>query len=206
MAKEMDNALFTNQFDNAANFRAHYEGTGPEIWKQSGHKLDGFAVASGTGGTISGCSKYLKEVNPQMKIIAIDCMNSGIFDYVKTGEIHSQEIIHGYETKLIERSGGSTFAEGIGIDRVTKNFEKSIVDGTMQVTDQEAVEMVYYLKENDGILIGPSAAINVVGAVKLAKQLGPGHTVGTIICDGGDRYKSKLFNQEFLQKQGIQVG
>ena len=100
---------------------------------------------------------------------------------------------------MIERSKGSTFAEGIGIDRVTKNFEQAKVDGSMQVTDKEAVEMAYYLKEHDGILIGPSAAINVVGAVKLAKELGPGHTVATVICDSGDRYKSKLFNPEWLR-------
>ena len=173
---------------------SHFEGTAPEIWDQSGHKIDGFAVASGTGGTMSGCSQYFKKVNPSMKIIAIDCMSSGIYDFVRTGEIEKIENINGYETKMIKKSGGSTFAEGIGIDRVTKNFEKSQVDGSLQVTDEEAVEMVYYLKENDGILVGPSAAINVVGAVKLAKNLGPGHTVATIICDGGDRYKTKLFN------------
>ena len=208
LASETPNSLFCNQFENEANFRCHFEGTGPEIWKQSGQDLDAFICSSGTGGTIGGVSTYLKQVNPKCLVYLVDPQGSGNFDYVKSeGETSKEQgEIHGHLVNMYTQKapGGTVIQEGIGIDRATSNFVKAKIDGAMVVTDQEAVEMAYYLTKYEGLCLGPSAAINVVGAVKLAKHLGPGHTIATILCDGGERYQSKLYSPEYLKSKGLE--
>eukprot|EP00123_Amoebidium_parasiticum_P007639 comp18249_c0_seq1/m.19223 comp18249_c0_seq1/g.19223 ORF comp18249_c0_seq1/g.19223 comp18249_c0_seq1/m.19223 type:complete len:354 (-) comp18249_c0_seq1:303-1364(-) len=181
--------FWANQFENIDNFMAHYETTGPEIWQQTGGKVDGFVCASGTGGTMAGISTYLKEQNPSVRVQLIDCPGSGLYNYVSS--------------QCMTASAGDTVTEGIGITRLTANFERAKVDGAYQGTDREAVEMAHYLLRNDGLFVGPSAALNCVGAVKLARELGPGHTVVTVLCDGGDRYRSKVFDHKFLQNKDL---
>ena len=172
---------------------AHIKGTGPEIWNQTGKNVDVFLAAAGSGGTISGCSQYLKSMNPDIKVYLVDPVGSGFFNYVKTHSIVSEENHHGLHTRFLncERSGW-TVAEGIGGKRMTKNFEKAQIDGAIYVSDQEMIEMLYYLQEHEDLSVGPSAALNVAAAVKLAEKIGEGHTIVTILCDGGERYKSKL--------------
>ena len=191
ISKEISNSLWTNQFDNEANFNAHYFGTGPEIWRQTDGKIDAFVCAAGTGGTISGISAFLKEVSKNhVKIFLIDPPGSGLYNYIKTGSILPSE--------------GSTITEGIGISLLTKNFTKAKIDDAIQANNKETLRMVYYLLEKEGLYVGPSAAINVVGAVKVAEKLGPGKVIVTVLCDTGDRYKSTIFNDEYLGKMGLQ--
>lgn len=214
------NILFTNQFENAANQRAHFEGTGPEIWRQTEGKVDGFVCSAGTGGTIAGCSQYLKSQNPNCATYLMDPEGSALFDFVNSSVVsasadpsHAIESaasqleakdVHGSLTRFIPRSPGSSIAEGIGIDRVTGNFRRSQLDGALTARDTEMVEMAYYLKDKEGIFVGPSSALNVLGAVQLARKLGPGHTIVTILCDSGDRYRTTLFSEEFLKKKGLE--
>lgn len=187
-------AVWGNQFEGKDNMMAHYTGTGPEIWAQSGGKVDAIALAAGTGGTIAGISTYLRERNPALKVFLIDPPGSALASLVRTGELTP--------------SAGPTIVEGIGIGRLTANFAAALphVDGAFDGTDAEAVDMAYFLLRNEGLFVGPSAALNVVGAVKAARQLGPGHTVVTVICDGGDRYRSKLYSPAWLAGQGLAVG
>lgn len=194
--------VFTNQFENKANMTAHLKGTGPEIWRQAEGGFDGFVCSSGTGGTIAGCSAFFKAVNPNCQCYVIDPPGSALFDYIRTGVFHMETVL-GVPTKFIERSPGTSVTEGIGIDRVTANFAEARIDGTMQGTDREAVEMAFWMKENDGVHVGPSAALNCVGAVKLARKLGPGHTVVTVLCDGGSRYQSKLGTHAWLEERDL---
>ena len=205
-------AFWANQFDNLANMLSHFEGTAPELWSQAeenfGLRVDAFVCAAGTGGTIAGCSAYLKLVNPACKCLLIDPHGSALFDYIEGGKKEVEPVkVHGIPTRFIPRSVGSSIAEGIGIGRLTGNFRKSarFIDGALQGTDEEVVAMSYYLKEVEGVYVGPSAALNVVGAVKLAKALGPGKTVVTILCDGGGRYKSKLYTKSWLEERGLSV-
>ena len=203
LAAEKKNCLFTNQFDSRGNYLAHFEGTAPEIWEQTKHKVDAFVVASGTGGTIAGISAYLKERDPKIKVYHLDNGSSAAFDFIKSETSYPTEI-EGYKVDLLPRpEGGKSMMEGVGIDRITGQFKQAKVDGAIRITDLEAVEMAYYLKEYEGLFIGPSAALNVVGAVKAAKLLGPGNTIVTIICDGGIKYKSKLWNEEFLKEHQL---
>ena len=213
-AAESRNIFFTNQFENTANAMAHYQGTAPEIWEQTGGgKIDGFVCSSGTGGTIGGISKYLKERNPLIQCYLIDCEGSALHPYVEqgVGYIDRGKSPSSGKTsypgdlvvQYMERSPGSSICEGIGIDRKTSNFGLSMIDGAMKGSDQEAVEMAYFLKEKEGVFVGPSAALNVVGAVKLARRLGPGHTVVSILCDGGDRYRSKIWSDAWLKEKGL---
>jgi cysteine synthase A len=171
---KLTGAFFTNQFDNNANFMAHYTGTGPEIWKELHGKVDGFIASAGTGGTVAGISAFLKDQDPRVKCCLVDPYASVLFNYVNSNKI--------------ETSGGSSEIEGIGIGRITNNFKQAKLDKAMQCSDTEAMEMAYYLMRNDGLFVGPSAALNVCGAVKLARELGPGHTIVTVLCDGGERY------------------
>lgn len=188
LASEMENAIWANQFDNLANRIAHYETTGPEIWEQTDGKVDAWVAATGTGGTFAGVSLFLKEKNPNIKTVLADPMGSGLYSYVKTGEIQTE---------------GSSITEGIGNSRVTANMENVPIDDAIQIDDVEAVRVVYQLLEKDGLFMGGSVGINVGAAVALAKQMGPGHRIVTVLCDSGTRYQSKLFNREWLAEKGL---
>lgn len=191
LAAEMENAIWANQFDNLANRRAHYETTGPEIWAQTDGKVDAWVTSTGTGGTYAGVALFLKEKSSAVKCVVADPMGSGLYSYVKTGEI---------------TIAGSSITEGIGNSRVTANMEAVPADDAIQVDDKAAVRVVYQLLEKDGLFLGGSSGINVGAAVALAKQMGPGHTIVTILCDSGSRYQSKLFNQEWLATKGLLPG
>ncbi len=188
LAEEMENAIWANQFDNLANRQSHYETTGPEIWEQTNGKVDAWVSATGTGGTFGGVSLYLKEKNPNIKAILADPMGSGLYSYVKTGDITLE---------------GSSITEGIGNSRITANMEGVPIDDAIQVSDREAVRVIYQLLRKDGLFMGGSVGINVGAAVALAKQMGPGHTIVTVLCDGGARYQSRLFNQDWLESKGL---
>ncbi len=188
LAEELDNAIWANQFDNLANRRAHYETTGPEIWAQTDGKVDAWVAATGTGGTYAGTALFLKEKNPDLRCVVADPMGSGLYSYVKTGEIQTE---------------GSSITEGIGNGRVTANMEGVPADDAIQIDDTEAVRVVYQLLHKDGLFMGGSVGINVGAAIALAKQLGPGHTIVTVLCDSGARYQSRLFSQEWLAAKGL---
>ncbi|MEB3885652.1 cysteine synthase A [Lyngbya sp. CCY1209] len=188
LAEEMENAIWANQFDNLANRLAHYETTGPEMWSQTDGTIDAWVAATGTGGTFAGVSLFLKEKNPQIKTVVADPMGSGLYSYVKTGEISTE---------------GSSITEGIGNSRITANMEGVPIDDAIQIGDREAVRVVYQLLEKDGLFMGGSVGINVGAAVALAKEMGPGHTIVTVLCDGGSRYQSKLYNREWLAERGL---
>ncbi|PMB03304.1 cysteine synthase A [Fischerella thermalis CCMEE 5205] len=188
VASEMENAIWANQFDNLANRRAHYETTGPEIWRQTDGTIDGWVAATGTGGTYAGVSLFLKEKNPDIKCVVADPMGSGLYSYIKTGEIKME---------------GNSITEGIGNSRITANMEGAPADDAIQIHDQEALRVVYQLLRKDGLFMGGSTGINVAAAVALAKQMGPGHTIVTILCDSGSRYQSRIFNREWLQSKGL---
>jgi cysteine synthase A len=188
IAEEMENAIWANQFDNLANRRAHYETTGPEIWKQTDGKVDAWVASTGTGGTFAGVAMYLKEKNPAIKCVVADPMGSGLYSYVKTGKIEIE---------------GSSITEGIGNSRVTANMEGAPADNAIRIDDHEAIRVVYQLLRKDGLFMGGSTGINVAAAVALAKQMGPGHTIVTILCDSGSRYQSRIFNHEWLKSKGL---
>ena len=191
IAKENPNgAIWANQFDNQANRRAHYETTGPEIWEQTGGKIDGFVCAVGTGGTLAGIGMFLKERNKDIKIGLADPMGAALFEYYAHGELKAE---------------GTSITEGIGQGRITANLEDAPVDFPFQIPDEEALPLIFDLLEFEGLCLGGSSAINVAGAVRLAKALGPGHTIVTILCDYGTRYQSKLFNPSFLREKGLPV-
>ncbi|EGJ35568.1 MULTISPECIES: cysteine synthase A [Moorena] len=191
IAQEMDNAIWANQFDNLANRQAHYETTGPELWQQTDGKIDAWVSATGTGGTYAGVAMYLKEKNPNLQCVVADPMGSGLYSYVKTGEIKPE---------------GNSITEGIGNSRITGNMEGAPIDDAIQIDDHECLRVVYQLLSRDGLFMGGSVGINVGAAVALAKQMGPGHTIVTVLCDGGGRYQSRLFNQEWLVSKGLSVG
>ena len=180
--------VWANQFDNTANSKGHYETTGPEIWMQTDGKVDGFVCSSGTGGTIGGVSMFLKEKNKDIKIYLADPSGSSLFNHIENGEL---------------KSSGSSITEGIGSSRITANFAKAKIDGAFSIEDKEALPVLYDLIQNEGLSLGTSCAINVTGAIKLGKILGPGKTIVTILCDRSDKYSSKLFNKKFLQDKGL---
>jgi cysteine synthase A len=188
VASEMENAIWANQFDNLANRLAHYETTGKEIWEQTNGKIDAFTCATGTGGTYAGVSMFLKDQNPNVKTILADPMGSGLYSYAKTGEIKIE---------------GSSITEGIGNSRVTANMEGAPIDDAIQIDDKEAIRVIYQLLRKDGLFMGGSVGINVGAAVAIAKKLGPGHTIVTILCDGGSRYQSRLYDREWLASKGL---
>ncbi|KAF1790432.1 Tryptophan synthase beta subunit-like PLP-dependent enzyme [Phytophthora cactorum] len=197
LAKEMPNAYCPNQFDNLANMRAHYEGTAPEIWEQVGGEIDGFVSSAGTSGTIAGMSTFFKEKNPDVKVWVIDPAEIASTAMFINNDRSSGTIEDGYEMLPVVK--GSSIAEGVAaLARVTGNLREAIIDKGITGTNQEIVDMAYFLLRNDGIFVGPSSALNVLGAVKMAKELGPGHTIVTILVDGGVRYGSKLYNEEML--------
>ena len=189
-AREPNGAIWANQFDNVANRQAHIEGTGPEIWEQTGGRVDGFVSAIGTGGTLAGTGIALKARNKDITIAMADPFGSAMFTWFKTGELKSE---------------GSSISEGIGQGRVTKNLEDAPIDAAFQVTDVEMLEVVYDLLQHEGLCLGGSTGVNVAGAMKLAREMGPGHTIVTILCDYGTRYQSKLYNPDFLREKGLPV-
>ncbi|MGY9004193.1 MAG: cysteine synthase A, partial [Rhodospirillales bacterium] len=187
-AKEPNGAIWANQFDNIANRQAHVVGTGPEIWEQTDGKIDGFICAVGTGGTLSGIATALRERNKDIKIGLADPMGAALYQWYVNGELKSE---------------GDSISEGIGQGRITKNLEGLEVDMPYQISDTEWLPILYDLIQKEGLLLGTSSGINVAGAIRMAKDLGPGHTIVTILCDYASRYQSKLFNVEFLQSKGL---
>jgi cysteine synthase A len=189
-ASEANGAIWANQFDNVANRRAHYETTGPEIWEQTGGEVDAFVSAVGTGGTLAGVGVYLKERRSTVTIALADPLGASLYHWYKHGELKAE---------------GSSITEGIGQGRITKNLEGAPVDEAFQIPDREAIPVVFDLLEHEGLLMGTSTGVNVAGAIRLARQLGPGHTIETLLCDGGQRYASRLFNPEFLRSKDLPV-
>jgi cysteine synthase A len=187
---EPNGIVYANQWDNKANRLAHIEGTGPEILEQTKGKLDGFICAIGTGGTIAGLSIFMKKNAPNVKIGLADPLGSGMYSYYKSG---------------VFKSEGSSITEGIGQGRITGNLENIEIDMPFQISDTESLPYVFNLLKHEGLCLGGSSAINVAGAVKMAKELGPGHTIVTILCDGGTRYQSKLFNPKFLKEKNLPI-
>jgi cysteine synthase A len=187
---EPNGAIWANQFDNVANRQAHVDGTGPEIWRQTDGKIDGFTCAVGTGGTLAGVAMALKERDTDTQIWASDPLGAGIYKLYKP------------DGPVIE---GDSITEGIGQGRITANLEGAPIDDAQQVTDEEALDVVFNLVVDEGLVMGGSTGINVAGAVKMAKALGPGHTIVTVLCDYGSRYASKMFNPEFLRSKNLPV-
>jgi cysteine synthase A len=187
---EPSGVLYADQWDNLSNRNGHIRSTGPEIWRQTDEKVDAFTCAIGTGGTLAGVALYLKERNPGVVIAAADPMGAAMYHYFKHGEL---------------RSDGSSVTEGIGQGRVTRNIEGAPIDDAYQIGDDEALPILFDLLREEGLCLGGSSGINVAGAIRLARDLGPGHTVVTILADSGTRYLSKLYNPEFLRGKGLPV-
>jgi cysteine synthase len=187
---EPNGALWAQQFDNTANRQGHYETTGQEIWRQTDGKVDGFVSAIGTGGTLAGVAAALRERDPAIKIALADPPGAAMHSFFTTGELKAE---------------GSSITEGIGQARITRNIEGLRVDFSWQIPDLETVQTVFDLVADEGLVLGSSSGINVAGAVRLARQLGPGHTIVTILCDSGTRYASRLFNADFLRGKGLPV-
>ena len=189
-ANEPNGAIWANQFDNVANREGHYRTTGPEIFDQTDGKVAGFTCSVGSGGTLGGVALALKERNKNIRIALSDPMGSALYSWVKTGEL---------------KSSGNSVTEGIGQGRVTRNLEGLPIDTAYQITDEEALPVLFDLIEHEGLVLGGSTAINIVGAMRLARELGPGKTIVTILCDGGSRYQSKLFNPAFLREKKLPI-
>ncbi len=183
-------AIWANQFDNVANRQGHMDTTGPEIWAGTDGKVDGFVCAAGTGGTIAGVGMALKAKNDKIKIALADPMGAALYSYYTKGQL---------------ASSGSSVTEGIGQGRITANLENAPIDIAYQIPDEEALPIVFDLAQHEGLLLGGSSGINVAGAIRLAKEMGPGHTIVTILCDSGARYQSKLFNPAFLREKNLPV-
>ena len=188
--EDPDGAIFANQFDNVANRNAHVTTTGPEIWEQTEGKVDAFVSAVGTGGTLAGVAMALRDRNPDITIALADVPGAALFSYYTTGEL---------------RSEGSSITEGIGQGRITANLEGLGVDEAFLIPDDETIRTIYSLIEDEGLALGTSSGVNVAGAIRLAKQLGPGKTIVTMLCDPATRYQSRLFNPEFLRSKGLPV-
>jgi cysteine synthase len=187
-ASEPNGVLWANQWDNTANRDAHYLSTGPEIWEQTGGRVDGFICAIGTGGTLAGVATFLKECRSAIRTATADPMGAAMYHWIKHGELKAE---------------GTSVTEGIGLGRVTKNIEAAPLDDAYQIPDAEALPIMFDLLRHEGLCVGGSSAINVAGAIRLARELGPGHTVVTILADSGTRYQSKLWNPAFLAEKGL---
>ena len=189
LASESENgAIWANQFDNTANRDAHIMTTGPEVWSQTKGKVDGFTCAIGTGGTLAGTGMFLKEKNNDIQIAAADPMGAAMYHWYKHGELKSE---------------GTSITEGIGQGRVTANLVDAPIDDAYQISDEEALPIVFDLLKHEGLCLGGSSGINIAGAMRMAENLGPGHTIVTILCDYGTRYQSKLFNSAFLKEKNL---
>lgn len=189
IAAETAGAIWANQFDNVANRDGHYATTGPEIARDTGGRLNALVAATGTGGTLGGTGRYLKEHVPGARIVLADPQGSALFNWINAGELKA--------------NGPGSITEGIGIGRVTANLEGTPIDAAVTVTDTEAVATVYRLLRQEGLFLGSASGVNVAGAVQVARQLGPGHRIVTILCDGGQRYQSRLYNRQWLEEKGL---
>jgi cysteine synthase A len=187
-ATEPNGVLWANQWDNTANRQAHYEGTGPEIWRQTDGKVDAFVSAIGTGGTLAGTTMALKERNADIRVVLADPPGAAMYNFFANGELKSE---------------GSSITEGIGQGRITANLEGAPVDEAYQIPDEEALPIAFDLLKHEGLCLGGSSGINVAGAIRLARDIGPGHTIVTILADYGNRYQSKMFNPTFLRQMGL---
>ncbi|MDR3527950.1 MAG: cysteine synthase A [Rhizomicrobium sp.] len=185
---EPNGAIWANQFDNTANRQAHIETTGPEIWEQTSGSVDGFVASVGTGGTLAGTGIALKAKNPAIRIAAADPLGAAIYSWIKNGEL---------------KAHGSSITEGIGQNRVTANLEGAPIDDAYEISDEEMLPIVFDLLLHEGLCVGGSTGVNVAGAIRMAKEMGPGHMIVTILCDAGTRYQSKLFNPEFLRTKNL---
>jgi cysteine synthase A len=185
---ERNGVLWANQFDNISNMNGHFDTTGPEIWAQLDGKVDGFTCAVGTGGTLAGVSRYLKEKKEDVKIFLSDPYGSALYNYYKKNELKAE---------------GNSITEGIGQGRITENLKNLVVDDAVRINDKEALEMIFKLLKEEGLFLGGSSGINVCGAIKMAEKLGPGHNVVTILCDSGQRYQSKIWNKSFLKSKDL---
>ena len=189
MASERDGAYWTNQFDNVANRRAHFDSTGPEIWEQTGGRIDAFVSASGTGGTLGGVSEYLKSRNARVRTVLADPPGSALYEFIRNG--------------ALKATGSGSITEGIGIGRVTANMQGAPVDDAVHIPDTESVACVYQLLREEGLFLSSTSGVNVAGAIRVAKQLGPGHVIVTMLCDSGSKYLSRLYNREWLAQKGL---
>ena len=187
---EPNGVLYANQWDNTSNRMGHYRSTGPEIWEQTDGKIDGFTCAIGTGGTLAGISMFLKDQNKSVKTAAADPMGAAMYSYIKTGELKSE---------------GSSISEGIGQGRITGNLDGAPFDDAYQIPDDEALPVVFDLLKEEGLCLGASSGVNVAGAIRMAKEMGRGHTIVTILCDFGTKYQTKLFNPAFLREKNLPV-
>ena len=188
IAAETPGALWANQFDNLANRRAHYASTGPEIWEQTEGRVDAWVAATGTGGTYAGVALFLKERNPGIRCVLADPHGSALYDWAINGTFSSS---------------GSSITEGIGNSRLTANMEGAPVDDAVRIDDQSALDTIYSLLWDEGLFLGGSVGINVAAAVETARRMGPGHTIVTVLCDSGDRYRSRLYDADWLQSRGL---
>jgi cysteine synthase A len=191
LAAELPNAIWAQQFDNVVNRQAHYESTGPEIWRDTEGRVDAFVSAVGTGGTLAGTARFLKEKKPGVRIVLADPQGSALYSWAKTGKLEAE---------------GSSITEGIGTTRITANFEGTPIDDAFRVDDVSAVGMVYRLLREEGLFVGGSTGINVAAAVETAKKIGPGHTIVTLLCDRGSLYFKRLFNPAWLKEKGLDAG
>ncbi len=189
LAGELPDAIWANQFDNTANRRAHVESTGPEIWEQTGGRLDAFVAASGTGGTVAGVSEYLKSRAARVRTVLADPPGSALYEYIRHG--------------IIKVTGGGSITEGIGIGRVTANMQDAPIDDAVHVEDAATVQAVYRLLREEGLFLGSTSGVNVAAALQVARDLGPGHMIVTMLCDTGAKYLSRLFNREWLGQKGL---
>ncbi|MDX1366643.1 cysteine synthase A [Pseudomonas sp.] len=189
LAATLPGAIWANQFDNTANRDVHYRTTGPEIWRDSEGRVDAFVCAVGTGGTLAGVARYLKEHKPAVRIVLADPMGSALYHWVLDGELHAE---------------GKSITEGIGTSRVTANLQDTPIDSALQVDDQQCVDMLYRLLREEGLYVGGSSGINLCAARRVALELGPGHRVVTLLCDRGGLYAGRLFNPQWLREAGLQ--
>jgi cysteine synthase A len=189
LAASLPNAVWSNQFDNTANRDTHAATTGPEIWAQTGGRIDAFVAATGTGGTLAGVARFLKSQNPAVQCVLADPPGSSLYEYFRSG--------------TLKASGGGSITEGIGIGRITANLRDAPIDGAVHVPDADTVRCVYRLLYEEGLFLGSTSGINVAAALQVARQLGPGHTIVTVLCDGGARYQSRLFNRAWLEEKGL---
>jgi cysteine synthase len=189
LAASLPNAIWANQFDNTANRQAHLESTGPEIWRQTSGRLDAFVAATGTGGTFAGVSEYLKSRRRAIRCVLADPPGSSLYEFARHG--------------ALKATGSGSITEGIGIGRITANLQGAPIDDAVHVEDADTVRFVYRLLREEGLFLGSTSGINVAAAVRVARELGPGHTVVTVLCDGGAKYQSRLFNPEWLRAKGL---
>jgi cysteine synthase A len=189
LAASLPNAIWANQFDNTANRRAHIETTGPEIWEETAGRVDAFVASSGTGGTFAGVSEYLKSRRRSIRCVLADPPGSSLYEYVRSG--------------TLKATGSGSITEGIGIGRVTANLKDAPIDDAVHIEDPETVRFVYRLLREEGLFLGSTSGINVAAAVRVARELGPGYTIVTVLCDSGAKYQSRLFNDEWLRTKGF---